>query len=371
MALSACSIAHNYTESEKEMVSSMTPTKYQPATRQMRQNIETQDLLAQAAFWSREFQLNPADLESAVKLASAVRKMGNAHKAVEITQQTRAMFPNDPYLIAEHAASLIALERGDEAIKPLDSALRSAPGYARLWSLKGAALDQGEKYDLARKHYSRALQLTPHDPNIMANMGLSFALAGDAATAEQWLRRAASHPDASDNIQQNLDLVMQLQGKTVAPRPMAQAPQRSAPAPTRRTAQRQAPRHQMPTQRHAAAPQMPAGNAPVFGHRSNMTVVGDQSGGPKSAAEMARAVASNSGSNRVVVPHGAGAPGQANILDQIGQSVAQKRNPAPGAAYQPQRQYPNQMQAPQGQPAASGYPQPGPQPTRRGAARRR
>jgi len=42
----------------------MTPTKYHPATLQNRQAIETQDLLDQAAFWSREYQLNPADLEA-------------------------------------------------------------------------------------------------------------------------------------------------------------------------------------------------------------------------------------------------------------------------------------------------------------------
>ena len=74
--LSACSIAKGYSDSEQEMVNTMTPSKYQPATRDMRSSIETQDLLSQAAFWSREYQLNPADLEAAVKLASSVRKMG-------------------------------------------------------------------------------------------------------------------------------------------------------------------------------------------------------------------------------------------------------------------------------------------------------
>lgn len=213
--LSACSIAKGYSDSEREMVNTMTPSKYQPATRDMRTTIETQDILSQAAFWSREYQLNPADLEAAVKLASAVRRMGNPSKAAEITQTTRAMYPDDPYLIAEHSAAMIALEKGQEALRPLDKALHSAPGYARLWSLKGAALDQIGKYTEARNHYNRALQITPNDPNVLANMGLSFALAGDPATAEQWLRRAASHPDAGTGINQNLDLVLQLQGKPV------------------------------------------------------------------------------------------------------------------------------------------------------------
>jgi len=371
-ALSACSIARDYSDSEKEMISTLTPSKYQPATRKMRTNIETQELLAQAAFWSREYQLNPADLEAAVKLASAVRKMGNASKAAEITQTTRALYPDDPYLIAENAAALIALDRGQEAIKPLNKALHAAPGYARLWSLKGAAMDQIGNYDQARQHYNRAMQISPNDPNIMANMGLSFALAGDPRTAEQWLKRAASHPDAGDGIRQNY-------------------------TPQQYNAPYQSP---MPQPSH-------------FGHRSPVTIVGNQSGAPKSAMDMARAAASQSSQNRVVVPHQPTVKppmnAQGNILDRIGRSVNQKQaaaqtppvysaqsvpsrpqltqpqSPGRGAPYQapqqPQSQAPRGYPAPgypaQGQPA-QGQPQGQPAynpyesaPQRRGALRRR
>lgn len=408
-ALSACGIAQNYSESEKEMMTTMTPSKYQPATRQMRTNIETQDALAQAAFWSREYQLNPADLEAAVKLASAVRKMGNPSKAAEITQTTRAMYPDDPYLIAEHAAALIALEKGREAIKPLDKALHSAPGYARLWSLKGAALDQLGNYDAARQHYNRALQITPSDPNIMANMGLSFALAGDPATAEQWLRRASSHPEAGDGIRQNLDLVLHLQGK-----PGVQASAPAQPA-TSSSAARQTPSAQMnhsiqPQARGSYSPKhnqsqfsnLAVGQPAQLGHRSSIAVTGNQAGAPKTAMEMARAAASKSGQNRIVVPHQPSAQPsvtpQGNILDKIGQSVNRKhasgqpptyyggqvpqnrqlQAPAPvrpnnmplNAPYGAQQQSPQQIFIPQQQPYPNYVPN-GTNPERRGALRRR
>ena len=394
LALSGCGIAKNYNEAEQEMASTMTPSKYQPATRNMRANIETQDLLAQAAFWSREYQLNPTDLESAVKLASAVRKMGNATKALEITQMTRAMHPNDPYLIAEHAAALIALERGEEATRPLDTALRSAPNYARLWSLKGAALDQTENYDLARQHYGRALQLTPSDPNIMANMGLSFALGGDPATAEQWLRRAAGHPNANDSIKHNLDLVLQLQGKApIQPNRQAAsmasaAPQNIAPQSQRRLQQApQSPFRSSAPQPYAAT----SSPAPTIGHRSNMTIAGQQPGAPQTASEMARAAAAKSAQSRVVVPYNQSAQPQAagNILDQISQSVNQKRTAAQPNYPQTRQMQPPAMQAPQGYPQQMptgqtrataqygtpyGYhqaPNTGAAPQRRGAARAR
>ena len=202
-----------FSETEKEIKQTLSSAKYRPASREMRDNIETQELFAQAAFWSREYEINPGDLESSIKLAAAVRKLGNPQRALEIAQTSRALYPRDPYLTAEYAAALIASEQGYEAMKPLDEALRMAPGYARLWSLKGAALDQQENYELARKHYAKAMQITPNDPNIMANIGLNFALSGDPQTAEGWLRRATSIPGASNSVRQNLALVLQLQGK--------------------------------------------------------------------------------------------------------------------------------------------------------------
>lgn len=214
LMLGGCMIAKPLSAAEEEVKSDLDVSNYYPATREMRNNIETQPLFAQAAFWGREYDLNPSDIESAIRLSAAVRKLGNAQRAIEIAQTTRALYPRDPYLAAEYAAALIASERALDAMGPLDDALRAAPNYARLWSLKGAALDQIERYELARKHYDRALRITPNDPNILANLGLSYALSGDPVTAETWLQRASALPGAGPGVHQNLALVLQLQGKT-------------------------------------------------------------------------------------------------------------------------------------------------------------
>ena len=211
---SGCSALAPITPQEAQIKTDLATDRFLPATRQMRDAIETQELFAQAAFWSNEYELNPGDLESAIKLASAVRKLGNPGRAVEITRTTRALYPRDPYLIAEYAAALIASERSNEALPILNQGLQTTPSYGRLWSLKGAALDQQERYAEARQHYNRALRITPNDPNVMANIGLSHALSGDATTAEGWLRRAVAAPNASESVRQNLILVLQLQGKT-------------------------------------------------------------------------------------------------------------------------------------------------------------
>lgn len=214
VTMAACSTAPGITPQESGIRDQMAVDRFMPATREMRDNIETQELFAQAAFWSHEYELNPSDLEATLKLAAAVRKLGNPAQAVQITQTSRAIHPRDPYLLAEHAAGLIATDRALDAMPIIDQGLAVAPAYGRLWSLKGAALDQMEDYQAARQAYSRALQITPNDPNVLTNIGLSHALSGDLATAEAWLRRAAASPGAGAGVRQNLAMIMQLQGRT-------------------------------------------------------------------------------------------------------------------------------------------------------------
>ena len=411
LVLTGCAIAPGYTDSEQEMTENLQGSNFQPATREMRDNIETQETFAQAAFWSREYELNPGDLESAIKLSAAVRKLGNPQRAIEIAQTTRALYPRDPYLTAEFAAGLIAAERAQEAMQPLDEALRTAPGYARLWSLKGAALDQQENYDLARKHYAKALQITPHDPNIMANVGLSFALSGDPVTAEGWLRRAVAVPGASQSVRQNLALILQLQGKNeeakryagrgnshnlrAAPKP-SQAQQASpykagiGPYETGRVAaqhnsrtykapQSYQPRRSAPSQGSlsgipssergtmARKQTYAAGQYPSRTMTTSPTMSGQQISGRKSSAmtasDAARLAAQQSKRGKVTLPLGEGVPPtqqQQSVLSQIARGLGPKASGpqlAGAAPTAPNHGYPPSFYSPEAAPSLQNYEQ--------------
>ena len=362
--MTGCAIAPGYTDTEQDIKQSLASSKFQPASREMRDNIETQELFAQAAFWSHEYELNPGDLESAIKLAAAVRKLGNPQRAVEIAQTSRALYPRDPYLTAEYAAALIASEQAYEAMQPLDRALHTAPGYARLWSLKGAALDQQENYDLARKHYARALEITPNDPNIMANIGLSFALSGDPQTAEGWLRRATSIPGASKSVRQNLSLILQLQGKEAEAAKYASQPQlrgtTTQPRPQTsysgqaQVAQNVARPHsyqQSPRSNHSGIPasersykqsyqsETPRSNftgqiphTTLRESSSFSTNPAQRKSTPLTASDAARLAAQKSSGRRVTVPLGGEASGyskaQNSVLDQISKTIGPQSNRA-------------------------------------------
>ena len=325
-----CAVAPPISDQETQIKEDLAVDQYMPATRQMRDAIETQELFAQAAFWSHEYNLNPGDLESALKLASAVRKLGNPGRAVEITQTTRALYPRDPYLMAEYAAALIASERSLDAIPILNEGLKQTSGYGRLWSLKGAALDQQERYAEARQHYDRAMRITPNDANVMANMGLSHALSGDPATAERWLRRAVSMPNASDSVRQNLILVLKLQGKTLEAEKMAGLTRRQTSFPQTRPAHNAAPTQpQKPMQKtEQQLRQQQSPQARMF----TGSAEGQQF---TSASEAARAMAAKQSRQAPVsqAPNGYAQPQQANQ-----QSVPQ--------AYPPQSYPPEGYQQP-------------------------
>ncbi len=216
VALTGCSLVSapsGYSSIEKQTVQELNAANYTPRSEDERAAILTQDLFAQATFWSREYDLNPADLEAAINLSNTLRRLGNPHQSIEVAQTTRALYPRDVGLMAELAAAHIATNNPKEALPIIDTALRQKPGLARLWSLKGAALDQFEQFAEARQHYSKGLSLDPNDSGIIANVGLSYALEGDPKTAELWLRRAASMPGASAGTRQNLSLVLGLQNK--------------------------------------------------------------------------------------------------------------------------------------------------------------
>lgn len=352
---SGCIGAPPLNAQETQIQTDLAVDKFMPATRQMRDAIETQELFAQAAFWSNEYNLNPGDLESALKLAAAVRQLGNPGRAVEITQTTRALYPRDPYLMAEYAAALIASERSLDAVPILNEGLSLTPSYGRLWSLKGAALDQQERYAEARQHYDRALRITPSDPNVMANMGLSHALSGDPATAEGWLRRAVSMPNASDSVRQNLILVLRLQGKIEEAQKMAGLTRRQTSFPQARPAHNSAPAPKPSAMRPMTRPQQ---QAPQSSTPQARMYTGPGEGQRfSSASEAARAMAARQAGQPMTAPQGQ------KVYAQQPQS-----NPQPTPQSVPQG-YPPQSYGKQTQPLA-GAPTP-PAPKRREPSRRR
>ena len=65
----------------------------------------------------------------------------------------------------------------------------------------------------ARNYYEAALKIRPNQPDVLSNLGLSYALERQLPQAEQALRTAAEQPTADARVRQNLALVLSLEGK--------------------------------------------------------------------------------------------------------------------------------------------------------------
>jgi hypothetical protein len=70
------------------------PVAATPATPAERAAAMRQSPLAQAAFWTREFELNGADAEAGVRLAAALRAMGQNAEAAETAERVLIVKPD-------------------------------------------------------------------------------------------------------------------------------------------------------------------------------------------------------------------------------------------------------------------------------------
>lgn len=190
------------------------PPPPKPATAAERAAAMRQSPLAQAAFWSREFELNGADAEAGVRLAAALRAMGQNTEAADTATRVLTVKPDHVEALTEFARARIAVGQGFYAIAPLKRVQQLQPGDWRPLSLMGVALEQAQRLPEARQTWNEALRLSPENPAVLTNVALSFMAEGNADEAERLLRRAVARPDADIRVRQNLALVLGLRGRT-------------------------------------------------------------------------------------------------------------------------------------------------------------
>ncbi len=212
LSLSACIAAPPPTSQELALVETAT-SEILPATPAERRQAETKDLLTQAKFWGTEYDKNPNDYESALKYARVLRAIGSVARASDVAAQALSMKPGDVELTMIYAQT--ALDQG----KPQDAAMALARAEGagqsdwRMMSMIGVTMDSLDQHTGAQDYYRKAMALSPDNPKILANLGLSYALEGKPGLAEQTLRQAIALPGADSRVTQNLIVVLGVQGK--------------------------------------------------------------------------------------------------------------------------------------------------------------
>ncbi|MES2861835.1 MAG: tetratricopeptide repeat protein [Pseudomonadota bacterium] len=185
-----------------------------PASAEERAAYQRLDPLARSVFWAREAQIAPADPIAGVKLAEALRQLGQHEQAVQAAQQVLLTQPANVDAMLEIGRANIARGQAFYGIAALEQATSLAPNDWRPLSLLGVAYQQVRRPDDARATWNRALALSPENPEILTNAAMAQATNGDAPGAEVLLRRAVAQPTATLQMRLNLAMVLGLQGKT-------------------------------------------------------------------------------------------------------------------------------------------------------------
>ena len=164
-------------------------------------------------FYRDRFRANPEDADAALQYGKALRATGQRSQAVAVLEQATLAHPSDKALVAGYGRALADNGNFQQAFDVLSRAHSPDDPDWRILSAQGAVLDQLGRGEEARQYYASALRISPDEPSVLSNLGLSYALAKDLPRAEETLRRAYGHADADARVRQNLALVVALRGR--------------------------------------------------------------------------------------------------------------------------------------------------------------
>jgi Flp pilus assembly protein TadD len=211
-SLAACTTTKP-TPQELAMIDAADAKSALPATREMRDAVERQDLVTQAAFWTEEFDKTPNDHEAALKLARVLRAIGSAPRAEEVAAQALTFKPEDVELTMVLAQAALDQGRPEAAVTPLARAEAAGKDSWQMQSLIGVVMDSLGRHSDAQDYYAKALKLSPDNPKVLSNLALSHILQGKPDEAVPILKVALDQPGSDDRIRQNLMLALGVQGK--------------------------------------------------------------------------------------------------------------------------------------------------------------
>ncbi|MBF0335793.1 MAG: tetratricopeptide repeat protein, partial [Alphaproteobacteria bacterium] len=138
---------------------------------------------------------SPEDERLVVAVARNQRYAGDMAGALAtLDRHLAAGHKRSPGLLSELGKAHLAADHANLAVRFLREAEVLAPGAWDIANALGVAYDYQERYAEARASYDRALALSPDNPAILNNLGLSLAQTGKLDEAHATLSRAVDQP---------------------------------------------------------------------------------------------------------------------------------------------------------------------------------
>jgi len=172
-----------------------------------------EDLRIHSELLRKRYEANPGDKTIAMNYARILRARGLNDQGAAVLQNVAIKHPNDRAVLAAYGKALADAGRLQEAQNVLANADSPDDPNWSVVSARGSIADQLGDHLQAQADYEMALKLSPGEPSVLSNLGLSYALSHDLPRAERVLREAVASPRADMRERQNLALVLALQGK--------------------------------------------------------------------------------------------------------------------------------------------------------------
>jgi Flp pilus assembly protein TadD len=172
-----------------------------------------EDLRAYADTWGKRYDANPGDKIASINYSKALRALTRYPQAAAVMQAAAVKLPNDLEVLSAYGKALADAGQLQQAADVLSrSYTQERPNWSNM-SVQGSVADQLGDHTQAQEFYRSALKIAPGEPNVLSNLGLSYALTKQLPLAEQVLRQAVENPRADARVRDNLALVLSLQGK--------------------------------------------------------------------------------------------------------------------------------------------------------------
>jgi len=171
------------------------------------------DLRAYAEKWGKRYDADPGEKVASINYARVLRALTRYSQAVAVMESAAVKAPKDFEILGAFGKALADAGRWQQAADVLSrSYTPEDPNWSNM-SAQGAVADQLGDHAQAQDFYRSALKIAPNEPNVLCNLGLSYALTKNLPLAEATLRQAVAQPAADRRVRDNLALVLALEGK--------------------------------------------------------------------------------------------------------------------------------------------------------------
>jgi Flp pilus assembly protein TadD len=163
--------------------------------------------------WEKTYSAHPGEKYASINYSRALRALTRYKEAAAVMQAAAVKAPKDYEVLGEYGKALA--DNGDLQ-QARDVLTRSYPPDRPNWdylSVQGSVADRLDDHARAQDFYREALKISPNEPAVLSNLGLSYALSKQLDLAEETLRQASALPRADARVRQNFALVLALEGK--------------------------------------------------------------------------------------------------------------------------------------------------------------